>query len=107
MIEADVKKNIPEKLSSLQKHNTMDNLEVRVVEEEEKDGEIKTEEDVEEEEEEIPAEIKMLPEEEQQRAIIMLSFKTMMTGLLLVILFSDPMVDVLSALGIVIGVKPF
>lgn len=69
----------------------------------------KTEDDENPGEEEIekPDSIKNLPEEEQQRAILMLSFKTMMTGLVLVILFSDPMVGVLSAFGKLVGIKPF
>lgn len=67
-----------------------------------------TDEDIAEEEEpEIPEEIHKLPIDQQQKAILILSFKTMLKGLLLVILFSDPMVDVLSALGAVIGVKAF
>lgn len=64
-------------------------------------------EEEEEEEEEIPDEIKKMPVEQQQRAIIKLSLKTMLTGTLMVILFSDPMVGVLSAFGKIIGVPAF
>jgi len=59
------------------------------------------------EEEEIPDCIKKLPESEQQKAIIKMSLRIMATGTLLVILFSDPMVGILSAFGTVIGVSPF
>jgi len=58
-------------------------------------------------EEEMPDKIKLLPEDQQQRAIIMMSLKIMGTGTMMVILFSDPMVGVLSAFGKLIGVNPF
>lgn len=58
-------------------------------------------------EEEIPDSIKKLPEDQQQKAIICLSLKIMATGTFMVILFSDPMVGVLSAFGKLIGVSPF
>lgn len=69
--------------------------------------EIKETTEEENDEEEMPDKIKLLPEDQQQRAIIMMSLKIMGTGTLLVILFSDPMVGVLSAFGNLIGVNPF
>jgi Ca2+/Na+ antiporter len=69
-----------------------------------------TSEEIDEEdndEEEIPDQIKLLPEDKQQAAIIKMSLKIMGTGTLLVILFSDPMVGILSAFGGLIGVNPF
>lgn len=67
----------------------------------------KEEDQEEDEEEEMPEEIKKMPIEKQQREILKLSFKTMGIGTLLVILFSDPMVGMLSAFGKIIGVPAF
>lgn len=94
-LEVDAKNNNLKRLAALAKINL------------EKEEEKEKEEDEPGEEEEIPDSIKNLPEDQQQRAIITLSFKTMMTGLVVVILFSDPMVGVLSAFGKLIGIKPF
>jgi len=58
-------------------------------------------------EEEMPDKIKLLPEHLQQAAIIKMSLKIMGMGTMWVILFSDPMVGVLSAFGDLIGVNPF
>jgi len=57
------------------------------------------EEDEEEEEEEMPEEFKDLPPDVQRRRILMKSFWTMGLGTLLVLIFSDPMVDVLNEMG--------
>eukprot|EP00968_Pinguiococcus_pyrenoidosus_P004563 scaffold301_cov243-Pinguiococcus_pyrenoidosus.AAC.68 len=48
-----------------------------------------------------------LPPEEQQRRVLMRSFYMMGLGTALVLLFSDPMVDVLSEFGKRINVPPF
>jgi len=63
--------------------------------------------DEEEEEDETPDDIKSLPLEEQEGAIIKKSFKQMLLGTLLVLVFSDPMVDVLSQIGRCTGVPAF
>jgi protein subunit release factor A len=68
--------------------------------------EIDTKEE-ENDEEEMPEKIKLLPEDQQQAAIIKMSLKIMGMGTMWVILFSDPMVGVLSAFGDLIGVNPF
>jgi len=64
-------------------------------------------EEEEEEDEEIPEDLLSLSVEQQQKAIKWRSLKMMSTGLVLVLLFSDPMVDCLSAFGARIGVPAF
>mmetsp|Transcript_2366 Transcript_2366/g.10082 ORF Transcript_2366/g.10082 Transcript_2366/m.10082 type:complete len:532 (-) Transcript_2366:258-1853(-) len=61
----------------------------------------------EEEPEEMPEDFMHLPPEEQQRRVLMRSFYMMGLGTALVLLFSDPMVDVLSEFGKRINVPPF
>lgn len=61
----------------------------------------------EEEDEEVPEDLAHLPPEVQQQRIIMRSLKMMATGTALVLLFSDPMVEVLDQIGKVIGVPGF
>jgi len=63
--------------------------------------------DDEDEEDEMPEEFKDLPVEEQQKQIISSSFKQMTIGTILVLIFSDPMVDVLSAMGKKSGIPAF
>merc|ERR550537_839362 len=63
--------------------------------------------DSEEEEEEMPEEFADLPPEQQQRAILKRAFSMMGAGTLLVLVFSDPMVDVLGELGDRTGVPAF
>ena len=63
--------------------------ELTVVSEAENDGE-------EEEEEEIPSDLAHLSPKQQQRRIIARSFGMMLAGTALVILFSDPIVDILD-----------
>merc|ERR1711916_283735 len=58
-----------------------------------------SDEDDESEEEEIPEDLKLLSPEEQQRRIKLRSAYLMGLGTFLVLLFSDPMVDVLSEFG--------
>ncbi len=65
------------------------------------------EEEEEEEEEEIPEDLADLPPDVQRRRIIMRSLYMMGLGTVLVLLFSDPMVDVMSNLGTVMNLKPF
>ena len=60
-----------------------------------------------EEEEDMPEDIATLPPDQQQAAIIKKSIKYMVLGTLLVLIFSDPMVDVLQELAYRINVSPF
>jgi len=64
-------------------------------------------EEEEEEEEEMPEELAGLDPETQQRRLMQMSFTTMGLGTALVVLFSDPMTDVLGELGTRTGIKPF
>ncbi len=59
----------------------------------------KEEEQDDDEEEEMPEEFKNLSPEEQQKSIIARSFQMMGLGTFLVVVFSDPMVDVLNGIG--------
>jgi len=63
--------------------------------------------DDDEEEDEMPEEFKDLPPAEQAAMIMRSSMKQMMTGTFLVLIFSDPMVDVLAQIGKMTGVPPF
>jgi Ca2+/Na+ antiporter len=72
----------------------------------EEDGEV-GENEVDEEEETMPEELAGLDPEVQQRKLMQMSFTTMGLGTALVVLFSDPMTDVLGALGARTGIKPF
>lgn len=65
------------------------------------------EEDDEEEEEEIPDEWKELDPESRARVIIYTSCKQMFLGTCVVLIFSDPMVDILNQVGNVTGINPF
>jgi len=60
-----------------------------------------------EEEEEVPEDLASLSPEEQQRAIKRRAFIMLFIGTGLVLLFSDPMVDVLSEVAERSGVPPF
>jgi len=60
-----------------------------------------------EEEEEMPEDIVNLPPEEQQSAIKKRAFIMLAIGTTLVILFSDPMVDVMQEIAVRSGVSPF
>jgi Ca2+/Na+ antiporter len=60
-----------------------------------------------EDDDEIPDEFKDLPLDQQQRAIRLAAAKQMGIGTLLVLMFSDPMVDVLSQIGKVTGINAF
>eukprot|EP00622_Pseudochattonella_farcimen_P006752 FR742609.1.p1 GENE.FR742609.1~~FR742609.1.p1 ORF type:complete len:307 (+),score=42.27 FR742609.1:79-921(+) len=59
------------------------------------------------EDEEVPEDIADLPHSTQQFYILLRSCKKMFIGTLLVVIFSDPMTDVLDELGQRIGVSSF
>jgi len=61
----------------------------------------------EEEEPEMPEDLAALTPEQQQRRVLLRSFWIMGVGVLLVLFFSDPMVDVFSELGSRLNIKPF
>jgi Ca2+/Na+ antiporter len=63
--------------------------------------------DDDDDEEEMPDEFKDLTPEQQQKAIIKSSFKQMIIGTCLVLIFTDPMVDVLGQLGVITKIPPF
>eukprot|EP00929_Paragymnodinium_shiwhaense_P085292 TRINITY_DN45708_c0_g2_i1.p1 TRINITY_DN45708_c0_g2~~TRINITY_DN45708_c0_g2_i1.p1 ORF type:complete len:583 (-),score=162.57 TRINITY_DN45708_c0_g2_i1:110-1858(-) len=65
------------------------------------------EEDDDDEECEIPEDLSKLTPEEQQRRILQRALYQMGVGTLIVLLFSDPMCDVLDALGTRTGINPF
>jgi Ca2+/Na+ antiporter len=65
------------------------------------------EEDEDDDEEEMPEEFKDLPADQQRSAILHESVKSMLLGTVLVLIFSDPMVDVLAKLGKMTGVPAF
>lgn len=60
-----------------------------------------------EEEEEIPKDLAHLPPDQQQAAIKKKAFMYLVAGTVLVLLFSDPMVDVLAAIAALVKVSPF
>lgn len=60
-----------------------------------------------EEEEEVPEDLTDLSPEEQQSAIKRRAFFMLFVGTALVLLFSDPMVDVLSEIGVRTGIPAF
>jgi len=59
------------------------------------------------EEEDMPEDLADLPPDEQQRRIKQRAYQMMGLGTLLVVVFSDPMVDLLGALGKCINIPPF
>jgi hypothetical protein len=63
--------------------------------------------DDEEEEEEMPEDLKDLPWETQQLRLLLRSMYMMCMGTLLVLIFSDPMVEVLSEMGERTGIPAF
>jgi len=65
------------------------------------------EEGEEEEEEEVPDDLTHLSPKQQRIRIVLRSCWMMGLGVLLVIVFSDPMVDVFSSLGHICGINPF
>jgi len=65
------------------------------------------EEDDGEEEESVPDDLTHLTPKQQRVRIVIRSCWMMGLGVLLVVVFSDPMVDVFSSLGDIIGISPF
>jgi Ca2+/Na+ antiporter len=61
----------------------------------------------EEEEEDMPEEFQDLDPEEQQRRILFRSCSMMGLGTVLVVLFSDPIVDVFYEMGVRLSINPF
>jgi Ca2+/Na+ antiporter len=66
---------------------------------EEAGGKVARREEDEEEEEEMPEDLKDLPWETQQRRLKMRSFYMMAVGTILILIFSDPLIGVLSEVG--------
>jgi len=64
-------------------------------------------EEEDEEEDEIPAGISSLPPEEQHAAIKKLAFMNLASGAVLILIFSDPMVDLLQELARRLNIPPF
>ena len=60
-----------------------------------------------EEEEEVPTDLANLSPKQQQRRIILRSFSMMLAGTAIVILFSDPVVDLLDNLAVRVHVNSF
>jgi len=63
--------------------------------------------DDDEDEEDMPEEFKNLPVDQQRKRILLSSFWQMGLGTLLVLIFSDPMVDVLAEMGHKSGIPAF
>jgi len=68
---------------------------------------VEVEGDADEEEEQMPEEWADLPPAKQKMKIIMAACRLMFLGTALVLIFSDPLVDNLSAIGNRVGVPPF
>jgi len=64
-------------------------------------------EEEEEEDGEMPEDLADLPPEEQRKRVLMRSGWLMGMGTVVVLLFSDPMVDVLNELGVRTHIRPF
>lgn len=60
-----------------------------------------------EEEEDVPEEIANLPADKQQAAIKKMAFSLLAFGTALVLLFADPMVDVMQEIAVRINISPF
>lgn len=71
------------------------------------DKNVSEENDVEDEEESLPDELEGLTPEEQQSRLLRMSARQMLLGTFLVLMFSDPLVGVLSQLGKVMGINAF
>eukprot|EP00301_Raphidiophrys_heterophryoidea_P020734 c5351_g1_i1.p1 GENE.c5351_g1_i1~~c5351_g1_i1.p1 ORF type:complete len:592 (+),score=195.62 c5351_g1_i1:44-1777(+) len=67
----------------------------------------KNDDDVDEDDAEVPDDIASMPLEKQQAAIKKRAFGMMLVGSLLVLAFSDPMVDVFSSLGDRLNIPSF
>lgn len=67
----------------------------------------KEDDDEDDEAEEIPEELWDLEPEEQQKAIKVKAFKMLAIGTLMVVYFSDPMVDVMNEIAVRASIPPF
>lgn len=83
------------------------NTRIRIVEGGSKVEEEDDDDDEEDEEEEVPEDLLSLPPDQQRFHILLRACYMMAFGTFLVLLFSDPMVDVLSEVGTRIDVSPF
>lgn len=63
--------------------------------------------DEDEEEHEVPHDLRDLPLDEQIRRVLQRSATMMIAGTALVLIFSDPMVEVMSDMGYRLGIPPF
>mmetsp|Transcript_15600 Transcript_15600/g.24831 ORF Transcript_15600/g.24831 Transcript_15600/m.24831 type:complete len:588 (+) Transcript_15600:53-1816(+) len=63
--------------------------------------------DDDDDEDEMPDEFKSMGPDEQRKSILKESFQQMIMGTVLVLIFSDPMVDVMSSIATMIGVPAF
>mmetsp|Transcript_42959 Transcript_42959/g.68982 ORF Transcript_42959/g.68982 Transcript_42959/m.68982 type:complete len:606 (+) Transcript_42959:173-1990(+) len=79
----------------------------RIQEEQHALNESQHEGEEEEEEEDVPEDLADLPPDAQRRHILFRAFRLMGTGTVLVLLFSDPMVDVMSEIGKVLHISSF
>ena len=78
-----------------------------ISEEERVNGEKNIWEDGDDEEEEVPEEFTDLPPDQQQRAIKKRAFSMLLIGTIIVVFFSDPMVDVMQEIAYRVGLPPF
>lgn len=65
------------------------------------------EDDEDEEEEEVPEDLKNLDPAVRMRKILIRSFTMMIVGTAIVMIFSDPMVDVLTQFGVLSDIPAF
>lgn len=96
----------------INEHDTLSKMSTRKLEDSQQVQEhishnILSEPSGEDEVEEVPAEFTDLSPEEQQKAIKKRAFGMLAIGTLLVILFSDPMVDVMQEIAVRLGLPPF
>jgi Ca2+/Na+ antiporter len=71
------------------------------------ESQVFAEEEEEEESEEVPEDLAHLPPDEQQRRIIRRSLWMMSLGVAIVLIFSDPLIQVFSELGELTGISGF
>jgi len=67
---------------------------------------IETEQD-DDDEEDCPEDLKDIDPDVKMRKILLRSFTMMLTGTIVVLVFSDPMVDVLNMFGTITTIPPF
>lgn len=82
------------------------NMELSEIHDEKQSDKEEVDEDS-EEEEEFPEDLADLPPKEQRKRLIWRSCWMMLLGTTIVVLFSDPMISVLSEIGYVTGIPPF